>query len=209
MNNRMADYDEAVWILKHQGPLPLSALAKALKITVVGVRLKLLKLSSEGLVEATTIAKGRGRPQQIWALTSLGHAQFSDNHADLTVKLITTMREALGEEAVQAVITANEKKMIHKYQEALRDCSGLENKLGKLAEIRSHDGYMAAYKKEDAGYLLIENHCPICAAAQACQGFCKSELNTFQTVLGENVQIKRIDHILAGARRCAYQISEK
>jgi predicted ArsR family transcriptional regulator len=54
--------------------------------------------------------------------------------------------------------------------------------------------------------LFVENHCPICAAAAACQGLCRSELAVFRAVLGADVTVERIDHILAGARRCAYRI---
>jgi predicted ArsR family transcriptional regulator len=54
--------------------------------------------------------------------------------------------------------------------------------------------------------LLVENHCPICAAARACQNFCRSELDVFRRVLGPDVQVERVEHQLAGARRCAYRI---
>jgi predicted ArsR family transcriptional regulator len=69
---------------------------------------------------------------------------------------------------------------------------------------------MAEWRTDDDGsLLLVENHCPICAAAATCQGFCRSELEVFQDVLGPSVAIERIEHILAGARRCAYRIREK
>jgi predicted ArsR family transcriptional regulator len=59
----------------------------------------------------------------------------------------------------------------------------------------------------DGSVLLVENHCPICAAARDCQGFCRSELAIFQDTLGPDCQVERTDHLLAGARRCAYRIS--
>jgi predicted ArsR family transcriptional regulator len=34
-------------------------------------------------------------------------------------------------------------------------------------------------EKEGKEYFLIENHCPICAAATECQGFCRAELSNF------------------------------
>jgi predicted ArsR family transcriptional regulator len=58
----------------------------------------------------------------------------------------------------------------------------------------------------DGSYLLSENHCPICAAARLCQGFCRSELAVFRSALGPSVTVERAEHILAGARRCAYRI---
>lgn len=57
---------------------------------------------------------------------------------------------------------------------------------------------------EDGALIFVENHCPICAAAAACAGVCRSELETFQKVLG--AQVVRQEHILLGARRCAYRV---
>jgi predicted ArsR family transcriptional regulator len=201
------DNEKAIWILKQRGPQPLNALALELKVTIEGARFQLLKLANEGLVESVTESKGRGRPQQIWSLTGAGHARFPDTHAELTVKLIDKIREALGEDALSAVIEANAKAGIEKYLNELKHLNDLESRVSGLAEIRNKEGYLAGYVKDDDGFLLFENHCPICAAATACQGFCKSELQTFQVVLGERVLVERVDHILAGARRCAYRIS--
>jgi len=207
MKNNLAENEKAIQILKVKGPQPLTVIAAELGITTEGARFQLLKLTNEGLVEATTVAKGRGRPQQIWSLTQQGHCRFPDMHAEVTVKLIKLMRETLGEAAVQAVITANEKSNTHKYLNELEGLPDIEGRLRKLVEIRNEEGYMAEYTKENGDYLFIENHCPICAAATACQGFCKAELNTFQSILGQDVEVKRIDHILAGARRCAYRVT--
>ena len=59
-------------------------------------------------------------------------------------------------------------------------------KLKELARVRTEEGYMAEVRGDKNGsYLLIENHCPICAAANSCQGFCSTELDLFRSVLGK------------------------
>jgi hypothetical protein len=68
---------------------------------------------------------------------------------------------------------------------------------------------MAESRAEGDGYVLIENHCPICVAAKACQGFCRVELDTFRDVLGPDVSVERTEHIVAGGRRCVYRITPK
>lgn len=209
MKIKLPDNERAIWILKTKGPQPLTILAKEMNVTTEGARFQLLKLAGDGLVSSITESKGRGRPQQIWSLTPLGNSRFPDTHAELTVKLIQKTREILGEEALQAIIDANTQEGKIKYNNAVTGINDLEGKIKTLAQIRDQEGYMASYIKDDEGFLLIENHCPICAAATICQGFCKSELETFQSVLGNNVKIHRIDHILAGAQRCAYRIANK
>jgi predicted ArsR family transcriptional regulator len=66
---------------------------------------------------------------------------------------------------------------------------------------------MAEAWPEGEGYVLVENHCPICVAATACQGFCRSEVDTFREVLGPGASVERTEHIIEGDRRCAYRIS--
>jgi hypothetical protein len=78
------------------------------------------------------------------------------------------------------------------------------------SEIRTEEGYMAEVQPDPEGaagtWLLVENHCPICHAAKACTKLCAQELTVFREVLGDAASVERTDHILAGARRCAYRV---
>ena len=108
------------------------------------------------------------------------------------------------------LISDREQQTERAYGAALEGHDDLEARVSELAAIRSREGYMAEWERLDDGtYLLAENHCPICAAATECQGLCRAELLVFQSVLGPEVHVERAEHILAGARRCAYRISPK
>jgi predicted ArsR family transcriptional regulator len=120
--------------------------------------------------------------------------------------LIDAVRSTLGDAALERLIRVRETETLQTYRKALRGITMLADKLARLAEIRSREGYMAEWRPDGAGFLLLENHCPICAAATVCQGFCRAELDVFRAALGPAVTIERTDHILAGARRCAYRI---
>ena len=73
-----------------------------------------------------------------------------------------------------------------------------------VCEARAKLAHLLA--AEDGDLLLLVNHCPVYAAASVCQGLCALELQVFRAVLGEAVTVERTDHILAGARRCAYRV---
>lgn len=196
--------------LKSAGPQTAEALGRKLGMTAVGARQHLLRLQEEGLVDAVDQSEGVGRPKRIWSLTEAGHARFPDNHAGLTLELITAIRKTGGEAMLDSVIEAREMAALQTYRRVLGDASSLKEKVKRLAKIRSDEGYMATIAAGgDGALLLIENHCPICAAAKACQGFCRSELALFQEALGEDVSIRRDEHIVAGARRCVYRIAAK
>jgi predicted ArsR family transcriptional regulator len=201
-----ASFDKFLKILKTRGPMSSAAVAQELGITGEGARFQLTRLAEEGLVHASSESKGVGRPTQIWSLTPKGNQHFPDNHAVLSEQLIESMQEVLSPEQVDAVISLREKKANKKYLDALQDISDLEEKIKRLAELRNSDGYLAEWDKDGEAFILIENHCPVCAAAQRCADLCDAEMNTFKEIFGKNVCVERVDHIIAGARRCAYKI---
>jgi predicted ArsR family transcriptional regulator len=201
--------DRLLTRLKTRGPQTAADLGAVLAITGEAVRQQLLRLASDGLVEATAEVRGVGRPSQVWRLTASGHARFPDTHAELTVQLIHTVKTVLGEEALEQLITAREQETRAVYTAALAGTVDLQERIARLSAMRNREGYMAEWRVEDDSYLLIENHCPICAAATACQGLCRAELELFREVLGAETTVSRVDHILAGARRCAYRIARR
>jgi predicted ArsR family transcriptional regulator len=196
--------------LKSAGPQTAEALGRKLGMTAVGARQHLARLQEDSLVDAVDQSEGVGRPKRIWSLTETGHARFPDNHAGLTLELITAIRQTGGEAMLDQVIAVREKAARESYRRTLEGAATLKDKVKRLAKIRSEEGYMASVAAAgDGALLLVENHCPICVAAKACQGFCRSELALFQESLGKDVRVERDEHIVAGARRCVYRISER
>ncbi|GAB4524997.1 MAG: transcriptional regulator [Roseibium sp.] len=192
--------------LKSSGPQTAADLAKGLKVTAVAVRQHLEGLQREDLVEFEDLKGSVGRPKRVWSLTRAGHQQFPDNHANLVLGLLNGMGEIFGPEGLEKLIAHREAQSRSAYSQALEKAVDLPEKLDALAELRNLEGYMAEVVADGAGYLLIENHCSICAAATACQGFCRSELNLFRDVLGPAVSVERTEHQLSGGRRCVYRI---
>lgn len=197
-----------LYALKSAGPQSADALARRLKVTVVAARQQLGRLLEKGLVTFEDRREGVGRPKRVWSLSEAGHARFPDSHATMTVDLIQAIGTAFGTEGLDRVIEEREKATRRIYAERVRPGRSLAERTKLLAEQRAEEGYMAEVKRlPDGALMLIENHCPICVAAKACQGFCRSELNLFRDVLGPDAKVEREEHILAGARRCAYRIT--
>lgn len=195
--------------LKSSGPQTAAELATGLKVTTVAVRQHLDGLHSEDLVEFEDLKGAVGRPKRVWALTAAGHQQFPDNHSNLVLGLLNGMSEIFGEDGLDKLIAHREAQSRKIYKEAVGTADDLPGKLDVLAELRNREGYMADVAADGDAYLLIENHCSICAAATACQGFCRSELTLFRDVLGPEVSVERTEHQLSGGRRCVYRIEPR
>jgi predicted ArsR family transcriptional regulator len=197
-----------VKILKMQGPLDSTQLADQLGLTAMAVRQHLYALQSEGHVEAEERPVPIGRPAKHWRLTREADQLFPEAYAELNVSLIQALRDTFGEEGLDQVLVSRCARQRQDYAKRIRASDSLDKKLKELARVRTEEGYMAEVRREkDGSYLLLENHCPICAAANACQGFCSTELDLFRSVLGRGVAVERVEHIVAGDRRCAYRIA--
>ncbi|HHQ6611763.1 helix-turn-helix transcriptional regulator [Morganella morganii] len=195
-------------LLKKHGPMQASEAGEHLGTTGEAARQQFTKLARDGMVEAHSECRGVGRPVQRWHLTALGNKRFPDSHAELTVKILTTIRRELGEDAIGKIITARENEARRDYFDKLQGAATLEERIIRLVAIRTEEGYMAQWEKEPEGsWLIIENHCPICSAARMCQGFCRAELELFQTVLDANVE--RVEYLLTDSRRCVYRVVQQ
>lgn len=197
-----------LYLIKARGPQSTQAVASALAITLPGARKHLNSLLQKDLVAFEDVVGSVGRPKRLWRLTPAAERRFPDSHATLTLEIIGSARQIFGEDGIDRLISEREKAMVERYRTALVGCENLREKVARLAEIRCEEGYMAEIQPlADSAFLMVENHCPICAAARACQGFCRSELRLFAAVLGQGARIERSEHILSGARRCAYRIT--
>lgn len=193
--------------VKTRGPVSTAQLAQLLDMTPEAARQQAHKLLAAGLVAGQQeAAAGVGRPRQNWVLTEAGHRRFPDTHAQLSVQLIGSIRQLFGEAGLDRLIAQREDEARASYRRA---CTGktLARRLEQLAAVRSSEGYMARVERDGDAWLLVEDHCPICAAARSCQGFCRSELQLFQEIAGPGARVTREQHLLAGASRCVYRVA--
>jgi len=201
--------DKILFLLKTRGPATAAALARALRITPMGVRQHLTRLSEANLVTHGDERRGVGRPKRHWHLTEKAASRFPDSHAQMTVEILGAAKTVFGARGLDRLIRQRERETLARYKAAMRGARSIADRARRLATLRGEEGYMAeCIAKPDGGLLLVENHCPVCAAAQTCQGLCRSELEIFRAVLSGAV-VERTDHILAGARRCAYRIEPR
>lgn len=199
-----------VKLLKTDGPLGSAQLAARLGLTPMAVRLHLYALREESLVTAEDRPVPVGRPAKFWRLTPEADRLFPEAYAELSVALVDALRETFGAEGLERVLATRCARQESDYAKRIRPTDPLEEKLNELARVRTEEGYMAEVRPEgDGRYLLVENHCPVCAAANTCQGLCSTELDLFRTVLGPGVEVERVEHIVSGDRRCAYRVTPR
>lgn len=199
--------DKILQFLKTEGAKTAVELGKNLDITSMGARQHLERMEKAGLVSSKEVSRGVGRPKKLWQLTEKAQSHFPDRHDQLTLDMLISIKNVFGEQGLDELIEHRSKETARQYHEALDRHTDLEGKVKALVRVRSSEGYMAEYETTDEGFIFYENHCPICSAAAACQGFCRSELEVFEELFEGMARVERLEHILQGARRCAYAIA--
>jgi len=203
--------DRVLLHLKQKGPQTAGQLASRIRVTAVAVRQHLYRLSEEGLVAFADERCRIGRPRRIWRLAPRAQAQFPDAHGDLAIELIDAMKRGFGDQGLDRLLATRMRAQLKRYREAVPKADApIEKRVAVLAKLRRVEGFMAEWSKErDGTFWLVENHCPIGAAAAVCPALCRDEVALFEATLGKGISIERVEHIVAGARRCAYRIGHK
>jgi predicted ArsR family transcriptional regulator len=197
-----------VHLLKQEGALDAQTLAARLHLSAMAVRQHLYALQDEHLVSYHEVPRPVGRPAKLWQLTSAADRLFPEAYAELTVSLLTSVTEAFGAAGLERLLDVRTRQQIATYGQQMAGQDTLQQRVETLAAMRTDEGYMAEVQAQaDGSFLLIEKHCPICVAAVACTGLCGKELEVFRAVLGQDVTVERTEHMVVGARRCAYRVS--
>ncbi len=195
-------------LLKLRGPQTSAELAAQLGVTSVAVRQHLQILSQKNLLVSAEERRSVGRPARRWYLSSVALPMFPDDHERLALDLIEAIDEGLGGEALRRVLEMRTRRQIKRYQARMpgAGCT-LEQLVNALVDIRTEEGHMAeCFADGDGRWILVQNHCPICAAANNCREICQLEPRLFQASLGNRATVRRTEYIQDGSRRCAYEI---
>ncbi len=210
-------------LLKRQGPLAAKELARELALTPAAIRMQLVHLEEDGLLERQVLegqgdegqgnesqgdAAGvgrRGRPAHIYCLTSAAEALYPKRYGDLTTELLGYLGGPDGEQ----VATLFEQRRRRRVDGALPRLAHLsfDEQVATLTAILDEDGYLAdATRQEDGSWLVTEHNCAILTVAHGFSQACSSELSFIREAL-PGATVERVAHLMDGAHMCAYRIA--
>ncbi len=119
-------------------------LAAEFGLTDTALRQHLDALEAAGMVvRSMAEPTGRGRPPVHWQLAPAAAEAFPDRHGELTVELLGSVRDALGQRALDRVIAARSDRQAAAYTQSLNGATDLGERVKRLADLRSDEGYLA------------------------------------------------------------------
>jgi DeoR family transcriptional regulator, suf operon transcriptional repressor len=191
--------------LKKRGELTADDLAAQLGFTTSGVRQHLVALTSDGLVAHRQVREGPGRPRHCYHLTAAADALFPRAYSDLTNELLGYASDD-DPELVERLFERRRRRRVEDARVRLASRKDFAQKVEELARILDEDGYLADFEAQpDGSFLVTEHNCAILGVARRYGQACSSEIGFLREALPE-ASIERIQHMIAGAHSCAYEV---
>jgi DeoR family transcriptional regulator, suf operon transcriptional repressor len=189
--------------LRLRGEARAEELAADLGVTASAVRQHLSGLIGEGLVGHQALRGGPGRPKHVYHLTAAAEHLFPKTYGELASELLEYVEEAEPELLDRLFERRRERRL----EQARRRLEGkaFADQVEELARILDEDGYLAAVVPTDTGFRIVEHNCAILSVAQKYGQACSSEIEFIRSALPD-ATVERVQHMMAGARVCAYEV---
>ena len=193
-------------LLRH-GEISAADLANELGISVQAMRRHLRTLEEAGLVEASPVAAGPGRPSNQWRLTQRGHQHFPDGSDTFALSLLQSMTTSLPPETLATLLSRQAQEKAHQYRHQLGD-GPLEERIRRLVNLRSHEGYVSEMVPAESGvgWCINEFHCSVQRIAEEFPALCDQELQLIRMTFPD-CHVERVHWRLESGHSCGFQIS--
>lgn len=175
----------------------------------MAVRRHINALERDGLITASLLRKGMGRPSYVYSLTPDADEMFPKSYHKLILDLLDEMNQDDQDASLIEELFARRQARLEKAHSPRMKGKTFYEQLQELTDIQNEGGYMAELEQqgEDA-FVLHEYNCPITQVANRYEQACQCELNLFKSLLNTD-HIQRTECLAKGGSRCSYLIYRK
>jgi predicted ArsR family transcriptional regulator len=160
-------------------------------------------LETEGLVTVHSEGHGRGRPENVYALTPAAADHFPHAHRELAGDLV----DFLTEEQLKLFFDRRAARIEAQYAPRLAGLD-FEGRVRELAKLATEHGHMAEVVELPGGGLAIRHcNCPIQDVAGRTALPCQNERDMYERLLGAPVE--RSTWLREAAADCTYEVKER
>jgi predicted ArsR family transcriptional regulator len=181
----------------------LEELAAAGGIAAITARSHLAILTTAGLVQATEVRRGRGRPARRYALTDAADAYFPNGYDRLALGLLSGLSQLEGP-AAGALVDHVAAGMAAGYARRVNGKS-LPERVAAIAEIIEEQGGAAEWEATAGGYVVREHHCPYPSVSRCSDHVCEIDRRLVEKLAGASVAVTQ--RLRDGAESCDFVIA--
>jgi DeoR family suf operon transcriptional repressor len=176
-------------MLRIEKSMGIGELEAGLGVTATAVRQRLDRLMRAGIVERSTVSRGRGRPSHAYSLTEKGRRLGGDNFHDLALVLWREIRSVRDPALRQGLLSRIGTSMAGLYRDRISGSSPQERLESAAAMLRERQISCAVAAGEDDTHVLTSFTCPYPDLAEKDRGICAAERLMLQELVGAPVQL--------------------
>jgi predicted ArsR family transcriptional regulator len=190
-------------LLKTHGHASLGEVAAHLEVSKQGALRHLEAMEAAGLVTvASAPPHGRGRPENVYQLTTAAGEHFPDGHRQLTGELV----EFISDEQLKHFFERRAARLEAEYAPQLAGLD-FEARVRELARLATEHGHMAEVVELAEGGLAIRHcNCPIQDVAARTGLPCVNEQQMYERLLG--TPVTRSTWMAEAANDCTYEFKK-
>lgn len=195
-----------VEFLKRRGGATRADIAAHLGHTPEAARQLLVVLEREGWIareEPAGGGSGPGRPSFHYRLTDAGDHLFPKHYDAMSIELIDTLVERLGEAGLRDMLAAITDRQVERWRTELAGLD-LPAKLDRLKSIYFENDPYTRVERDGDDFVLIERNCPFLNVALQRPALCSVTVSTLSRLLG--VRVYREARFQDGDRHCAFRV---
>jgi predicted ArsR family transcriptional regulator len=197
---------EILKTLKEMGSASIATLQSKLNMTGEALRQHLLQLKNDGFVERKSKKSkdpSGGRPAKQYYLTLEGEHLFPKNYDQLTVEIIDTVADHLGQEALLKILETMTQTRIKKWEPQLQGLT-INERVEVLKGLYLQDDAFMEIEVSENTICLIEHNCPFLNVATKRPALCSVTVASLTQLLGYKVE--RTERFQNGDGRCVFRI---
>ena len=196
--------------IKVSDGMPVSDLARELKMSYMGVKQHCLKLVELGFLEEWRIPREKkevGRPEKLYRLTSKCSALFPDAGVGLTLAVLKGVRQLYGDSAPEKLLFNHFQILKEQWQPKLRAGKSMVEKATRLADIRDKSGWFSkCHYDAETGFRIEEFHSPLKKIYIEYPNAVRMEVQMMEQLLGTKIVRSEVS-TGKGRKRVVYEIA--
>ena len=180
-------------ILEHlhkMGGADVQELCELLGVTRTAIRQRISRLESLGTINACQQSSGRGRPRNIYQVTTEGLHSLGEDYRELAVVLWETIAELDDHVVRERLIAQVRDRLASRFRQRLAESRSVGDRVDQLVDEMKSNGFNIESDHSELLPILRETNCPFPMLADIDESICQVEREVLEQVLGAPVEFR-------------------
>ncbi|MES2707282.1 MAG: hypothetical protein V4726_11840 [Verrucomicrobiota bacterium] len=192
-------------LLKRSTGLSVSELARALKMSYMGVKQHCVEMEKKGLVDTWRRAGESGRPEKAYRLTAKASSFYPEAGNELTLEILHSVRQIYGPSAPDTLLSDYFIRKTGHYLQKIKGGSAAE-RAASFAVIRDREGHCSELENDPGqGCRIVEFHHPLKELIAAFPNIRQMETLMIEKIL--MTEVRRHEEHASGLIRVSWHIT--